>query len=328
MKGFLKFCATLGGLLALSGFVMGLVGYALGGSPSYLHYGRFGWGRDDGPVAQAQETPPDGSFYSADVTEGSASHHGETHNSGHGGSAGTDFAAETALEPFTGLEIDLALAEVSILPGDDYGLSVLGDGPAYSCFVDDGVLHLEAESDILPGGGDLARLAHQTFEITLPEGIQLDEVDLKMGAGSLYAEGFSCRELDAEVGMGELILVNIQCTAKASLTAGMGELEASDLTCTGEVEIDVEMGSLVLDGSLAGHVDIECGMGSAELTLSDPGSYGYAVECGMGSVEIGGQNISNGTVSGGTVPAGQPSSASGAYYDIECGMGSVTISFS
>lgn len=323
MKGFLRFCATLGGLLALCGFVLGLVGYALGGSPRYLHYGRFGWGWDDGPVSYAQETAP-GSFYSADTVQEDVPHHEETH---HGGHAETDFTAETALEPFTGLEIDLALAEVNILPGDSYGLSILGDGPAYRCYVEEGTLHLEAESDTLPGGGDLARLDHQTFEITLPAGTGLDEAELKMGAGSLYAEGFSCRELDAEVGMGELTLVNIQCTAEASLKAGMGELKASDLVCTGETEIDVEMGSVVLTGSLAGHVDIECGMGSAELTLADPGSYGYAVECGMGSVEIGGQNISNGAVSGGTVPADQPSSAAGVYYDVECGMGSVTIRF-
>lgn len=322
MKGFLRFCATLGGLLALCGFMLGLVGYALGGSPSYLHYGRFGWGRDDGPLSYAQEAAP-GSFYSADTVQEEIPHHEETH---HGGRAETDFTAETALEPFTGLEIDLALAEVSILPGDSYGLSILGDGPAYSCFVENGVLHLESESEHL-SAGDLASLNGQTFEITLPAGAELAEVDLKMGAGSLYAEGFSCRELDAEVGMGELTLVNIQCTAEASLTAGMGELKAFDLVCTGETEIDVEMGSVVLTGSLAGHVDIECGMGSAELSLIDPGSYGYAVDCGMGSVEIGGQSISNGAVSGGTVPAGQPSAASGAYYDIECGMGSVIISF-
>lgn len=327
MKGFLKFCATLGGLLALCSFVLGLVGYAMGGSLRYLHYGRYGWGADD-HTAYAQESPPVDLGSDIAVVQEGTSHHPETHRGGHAEASfaeGDDTAQESSLEPFTNLEIDLALAEVIIQPGDSFGLSILGDGPAYRCYVKEGTLHLEAESDVLPGGGDLNRLAHQTFEITLPEGAELGEVELKMGAGSLYAEGFSCRELEAEVGMGEVILESIRC-GEASLKAGMGQLTASDFTCTGKAEIDVEMGSIVLDGALDGLVEIDCGMGSAELTLADPGSYGYTVECGMGSVTIVGQSVTNGTLSGGGTPAGQPSAGS-VYYDIECGMGSVEIDF-
>ncbi len=326
MKGFLRFCATLGGLLALCGFVLGLVGYALGGSPSYLHYGRYGWGAEaEDPIAYAQQSPPVDAGSPITVVEEGA-HHPETHRGGHAEASfaeGTGTAEESSLEPFTGLEIDLALAEVIIQPGDSFGLSILGDGLAYRCYVEDGVLHLKSESDLLPG--NLANLSYQTFEITLPEGTRLEEVDLEMGAGSLYAEGFSCRELDAEVGMGEITLENIQCSAEASLKAGMGQLTAGGFACAGETEIDVDMGSLTLEGSLSGHVDIECGMGSAELTLADPGSYGYTVECGMGSVTLDGQSVTNGALSGG---GSSNSAASGkVYYDIECGMGSVEITF-
>lgn len=53
-KRFLRGCATLGGLLALGGFVCCLVGLAMGGSLRYLHLGPGGWG-DDPQIAYLDE---------------------------------------------------------------------------------------------------------------------------------------------------------------------------------------------------------------------------------------------------------------------------------
>lgn len=315
-KRFLRGCATLGGLLALGGFVCCLVGLAMGGSMRYLHFGPDGWG-DDPHIAYLDEGTAE-TVVEDEVTAPIRGGHAEaTFEEADGDTIAYDLAALGG-GSISGLEADLTLAELYIYPGDEFSLEITGDGPACGVSLEGGTLHLTMEET--PINVDLAKLESKTLILTLPAGQPLDELDLEIGAGYLAAAGLSCRKLEAEVGMGEMELTDLACTETASLTAGMGELTLTGFACAGKTEIEVNMGSLTLDGQLAGHTEIDCGMGSAELTLADPGPYGYTAECGMGSISIGEQSVSAGTITGGS-----PSDP--VYYDIECGMGSVSIGF-
>ena len=51
------------------------------------------------------------------------------------------------------------------------------------------------------------------------------------------------------------------------LSTGMGSMKLQGLACTEKAEIDVGMGSIELEGSLAGNIRVDCGMGSAELRI-------------------------------------------------------------
>lgn len=328
-RRFLKGCATLGGLLALGGFVCCLVGLAMGGSVRYLRFGPGGWGYDE-PVAILDEgSDADSSEAPAAIAEGRGGHrHGYGAHGGHAeaafGEASGDMVcydlAALGGGSFSNLEVDLTLAELYLYPGDEFSLEISGGGPACRAWIEGGALHLRMEEDSLPINTDLSRLESKTLILTLPADGALDELDLEIGAGYLAASGLTCRKLEAEVGMGEMELTDLSCTEEAGLTAGMGEMTLTGFACAGKTEIEVNMGSLVLDGRLSGRTEIDCGMGSAELTLAHPGSYGYTAECGMGSIEIGGATVSAGTITGG-------SSGDTVYYDVECGMGSVTIEF-
>lgn len=332
MKHFLKNCAMLGGLLSLCGFVTALVGLAMGGSTRYFSYGPRGWGWG-GHYAAASETAPatpatDYAVSEVILQEDSAYAVTEDHHDGYlhrGGHAEVAFSEEqdnllAGGTSFTSLDIDLGLAEVYITVGEEYSLTVEGNGPVCETYFEDGTLHIKTKNSQSLHNVDLSRLDRQTFILTLPDGTMLDEVELEIGAGSLYADGLRCRTLEAEVGMGELELTNVLCSEKAELTTSMGELTAYDFICEGKTHIEVDMGSFSLTGRLDGRTEIDCGMGSAELWLEHPGSYGYKIKCGMGSAVIDGQGVNNGSASGGDT-------GSSVYYDVDCGMGSVEIYF-
>lgn len=51
------------------------------------------------------------------------------------------------------------------------------------------------------------------------------------------------------------------------LSTDIGSLELHGISCTEKAEISVDMGSIELEGSLAGSIRVDCGMGSAELRI-------------------------------------------------------------
>ena len=86
----------------------------------------------------------------------------------------------------------------------------------------------------------------------------MTRVGLSIGAGTLKADGLACRTADLEVGAGEM-------TVKISPAQ--------------ESSLDVGMGKLTIDGgSLDGKNEVSCGMGVAEVAVSRPADYGYALK--------------------------------------------------
>ena len=124
----------------------------------------------------------------------------------------------------------------------------------------------------------------------------------RLAIETLKADGLACRTADLEVGAGEMTVKN--------------------LTCTQESSLDVGMGKLTIDGgSLDGKNEVSCGMGVAEVAVSRPADYGYALESGMGSVTIDDYSHS------GMGVELEVNRSAATFYDIECGMGEVTITF-
>ena len=152
------------------------------------------------------------------------------------------------------------------------------------------------------GDWQLRNWENVKFFITVPRDTVFDEVELSIGAGTLKADGLACRTADLEVGAGEMTVKN--------------------LTCTQESSLDVGMGKLTIDGgSLDGKNEVSCGMGVAEVAVSRPADYGYALESGMGSVTIDDYSHS------GMGVELEVNRSAATFYDIECGMGEVTITF-
>lgn len=226
--------------------------------------------------------------------------------------------AEAGLTPqgdIRELEVDISAASVKIIEGDAWDLQVRGN-PHYTSECEGGVWKLETEDDWLPQNWN-----DVSFTITIPKGAQFDEVDLKIGAGTMTVEDVRCTEAELKVGAGTLKAECVTCE-ELKLEAGAGTMTLKELSCTGGSEIDVGMGTLKVEsGRLTGSSEIHCGMGTVKLELERPSDYGYAVKSGMGTVKIDGRNYS-----GMAVKTEQNSSAD-TFYDVDCGMGTVKIEF-
>ena len=98
---------------------------------------------------------------------------------------------------------------------------------------------------------------------------------------------------------------------------GLDVLDAQDVGDLGHAVDDGKLDG----GSLDGKNEVSCGMGVAEVAVSRPADYGYALESGMGSVTIDDYSHS------GMGVELEVNRSAATFYDIECGMGEVTITF-
>lgn len=211
-------------------------------------------------------------------------------------------AAETAIDAFTRVDLEVELGNVTLRTGEGYGLSLTGfeeDGYQPQFSVQNGKLKVWSDSASVSG----LALTDVTAEVivTVPAGATLSELEIKTGMGNLFFEDVTAGDLDGETGMGSIFTRNVDARAELSLDAGMG-----DITLTGPLAPDTE-----LDTGM-GAVTVEAACGAAQCR--------YELESGMGAITVDGQQQSGSEVKGGS---------KNAPYELEitAGMGDITVNF-
>ena len=180
---------------------------------------------------------------------------------------------------------------MTIKTGDTFSIQTTGD-PKYSDYYDNDTYHIETDSEWNLLNNVKSNIS---FTITVPN-YEYNNVNLEIGAGTMSADGISCKTANLSAGAGSMNMTNFKCTEKSSISVGMGTFDYS--------------------GTLLGASSIECGMGTIKLSVDAPEDYGYSVSCGMGSVII-----DNAKYSG--ISEVTKNTSSSTVYTIECGMGTV-----
>ena len=100
-------------------------------------------------------------------------------------------------------------------------------------------------------------------EILIPEGTQLDEIDLDIGAGQVSIQNILFRTLDADVGAGTLLVEvpDVRSDYDYSIDCGLGEIQIGDETYSGINSTERSTGAKK-------SLDIDCGAGKVEIQFA------------------------------------------------------------
>lgn len=176
---------------------------------------------------------------------------------------------DLALEEFHALDVDVALGDVSILQGEDYGVRLAWRGESYELRYENQNGLLRVWSASLDERIDNADV---TVEIYLPEGAALTGGELELSLGSLYWDR-----------------VPLSGSLKCELAMGDAEIYA-DLG--GDVKIENAMGDIDLSGALTGKIKAEAAMGCVTVWVDGAQrDYRYELAAGMGAVRLNGDKL-------------------------------------
>lgn len=156
--------------------------------------------------------------------------------------------------------------------------------------------------------------------VTIPKNAYFEEVDIKVGAGSLELSDICATSVETKVGAGEAILRHIQADDFAA-EINAGELRAKEISCI-NAELSVDLGECVYEGSISGDLEADCDMGNLDISLSGKeAEHNYAVECDAGNINIGGRAIS------GVSAEKEIDNGVESNFEIKCGLGNITVDF-
>ena len=197
----------------------------------------------------------------------------------------------------TKLDIELKYDELILEEGDSFCVRVYDDSGKN--------VTVKESSDTLKVRSTKKLSKTRKVHISYPEDVKLQELEIEMGAGTVYLN----RDIETE---------------KLSVEMGAGEFESKNPVTAREADLEIGTGSMTFADLSARKTDGECGLGELNLTLTGTQeNYNYDLECGVGNLDVGSDSYSG---------LGREKSISNTgadrKLDLECGMGNVSVNFS
>ena len=197
----------------------------------------------------------------------------------------------------TKLDIELKYDELILEEGDSFCVRVYDDNGKN--------VTVKESSDTLKVRSTKKLSKTRKVCISYPEDVKLQEMEIEMGAGTVYLN----RDIETE---------------KLSVEMGAGEFDSKNPVTAKEADLEIGTGSMTFADLSAKKISGECGLGELDLTMTGTQEdYNYDLECGVGNLDVGSDSYSG---------LGREKSISNTgadrKLDLECGMGNVSVDFS
>ena len=128
------------------------------------------------------------------------------------------------------------------------------------------------------------------IEITVPETMIFDKVEIDNGAGKMTVEGITADKLDIDNGAGEMIVNNVTVNSKLDIDGGVGAITVHDTVCGG-IDAEIGVGQFTFTGEVNGDGRIDSGIGAVYMTLyGDRDDYNFKTDNGIGQITTPGSN--------------------------------------
>ena len=215
------------------------------------------------------------------------------------------------------LEVELGGGELFIEESSSDQIQVRSENAMkFQCYVEGETLYLKGLKNIVTSS-----VNRNKIYLSLPKGMNFDEVDLELGGGTITIDALYSQECIVSLGAGYIEASNFEAE-QLEINVGAGAV-AIDNGTTKNAIFEVGMGEIQFDGKILGNLDASCSMGSIDLDLiGNEQDYNYDLDCSMGEI-----NINNSSYAG-MANTRTINNQADATFDIECAMGSVDIDFS
>ena len=165
--------------------------------------------------------------------------------------------------------------------------------------------------------GWLPKKAENDLVIYVPKDYIFDEVLIENGVGRLDVDYLNAKELELELGAGQVNLNRLNVVNFTSIDSGAGEvvIKAGSVN---NLDLDMGIGKVKLNLEVIGNSEIDAGIGELNLVLlGNDEDYKINVDKGIGNVEINGESVDAET----TVGNGDN------IIDIDGGVGNINVDF-
>lgn len=182
------------------------------------------------------------------------------------------------------VKIDLMVSSLEIKEGSTFQVEKRNVSTNLVCRVTGNTLEVKEKSiKRLKNVDDKARII-----IYIPKDINLNTLDISMGAGIAQIQNINTEKLNISAGAGRMVLNNIT-SDKTDIDGGAGSLTINNSTLN-NLDLDCGVGVTKLTGDITGKSKISCGVGRTEIDLAQSkNNYTIQTETGLRSIRLNGE---------------------------------------
>lgn len=192
---------------------------------------------------------------------------------------------------FTKIDADIDWGILEIKPSTDNKVYVdATDVPdSFTAEIKNDTLVVDFNTDSTP-----KKVINKKTNITIkvPEK-DYNKLNLKLGAGETSVKDLTINSIDINCGACELNMDDIKATKALKLKGGAGEITISESTL-GSLDANLGIGEFSFNGTINGDIDVKCGIGDADIDLTNPKSdfegknskYSLNLKEGLGDINI------------------------------------------
>lgn len=191
------------------------------------------------------------------------------------------------------LDISVKATRVWVKSANSGGVRVQTNNEYIEKWEENGTLHIVERSHGVFGFGGTGELT-----IYLDSTMELEEVKLEIGAGTLTAQDLVAKRIDLELGAGKTEIDYLNASERLRIDGGAGLLAVKGGKAK-DAKIEIGAGKAEIRLELMGNSRVESGVGKLELRLiGAEADYMLAIDKGIGSVDYNGKNLADDTREG------------------------------
>lgn len=188
------------------------------------------------------------------------------------------------------LEIDLAWTDLEIISGNEFKIET--NNKYISCKERGDRIIIKEKKSFIKNKGKY------DLKITVPEGFNFSKVEIEAGAGVIDIDSLYTRDLDLDLGAGNVSIDYLNVSNQTSIDGGAGKVHIKDGVIS-RLDFDIGAGNAIISGDLVNDSDIDCGVGKLELDLlQSEDNYTFNLDKGIGRVTLNNREIKDGAIIG------------------------------
>lgn len=204
------------------------------------------------------------------------------------GTSGTkNVSGSEKLEEFSGINIDVDVADVNIVKGEDYSISYEGsDSLEPVVNVTNGVLAVKQKSvKVMTDVNSKCKIT-----VTVPADTKLDDAVFSVDAGKIKVQDLTIRDLVMEADAGNIKLTNC-VVERADIDVDAGDIDINDSSID-KSEISADAGNIEADNIEFDSIEVKADMGNIEMDLPLAyEEYSYDLKVDLGNATVGGEKF-------------------------------------
>lgn len=212
------------------------------------------------------------------------------------------------------LDIDLTECKLKIKKGETLKVEYNKNDSDFECVLNGKTLKIE-DNGVHINWFNLSEM-QSNITIYIPENIELNKVDIELGAADTDIEYLNCEELKINTGAGRCYIQNL-ITQDAKIECGAGETVIEESTID-TIKLDGGVGKTTITGEITKNADIDSGVGKLEVNLIGNDNY-YKIKANTG--------LGNFTIDNKKVTDNQTIGTGDIDIEIDAGVGETIVSF-